>query len=75
MQTQLTLPKHLAIKAMQNGRKMRHRLFTEAEWVTMKDGMMLFEDGHTCTPAEFWNVRFGQVWFDGWIDVTEVNSD
>lgn len=62
--------KQEAIHAMQEGKKVTHRYFTPDEWMTMKDDMMVLEDGviHgiTCTPEEFWKYRTDSRWDDGY---------
>lgn len=42
-----------AIQAMQEGYKVTHRYFSPEEWMTMRMGMMVLEDGVVCTPQEF----------------------
>lgn len=55
-----------AIKAMQTHR-VRHRYFSEEEWVTQcTNGMLLLEDGVMCDPEEFWRWRQDSAWDDGW---------
>lgn len=54
--------KQEAILAMKEGKKVIHRDFAPNEWMTIKEGMMILEDGviipyATCTPDEFWKYR------------------
>jgi hypothetical protein len=60
------LTKKQAIDAMRQGRKVTHRLFTEAEWVTIQDGLITTEDGYQCSITEFFNVRWSEYWYTGW---------
>ena len=39
-----------AIQAMQEGDKVTHRHSTPDEWMTMRQGMLVLEDGEICTP-------------------------
>nr|DAZ61948.1 MAG TPA: hypothetical protein [Caudoviricetes sp.] len=58
--------KEEAIQAMQAGLKVTHRHFTPDEWMTMRMGMMVLEDGVVCTPQEFWQWRTDSVWDNGY---------
>lgn len=58
--------KYEAIKMMEQGRKMTHVYFSPDEWVTMDNGLMLFEDGCKTTPRLFWMDRTGERWETGW---------
>lgn len=55
-----------AIQAMQKGCKVTHRYFFPGEWMTMRMGMIILEDGVVCTPQEFWRWRTNPVWDDGY---------
>lgn len=55
-----------AIQAMQKGYKVTHRYFFPGEWMTMRMGMIILEDGVVCTPQEFWRWRTNPVWDDGY---------
>jgi hypothetical protein len=55
-----------AIKAMSEGHKVRHTYFTSDEFVYVDDkGYMLDEKGYVMGP-EFWELRTGKQWDDGW---------
>ena len=54
--------KEEAIKAMQEGKKVTHRSFTDEEWMTMKDGKILTEEGYTHPFEEFWFWRKDPGW-------------
>ena len=56
--------KQEGIHAMQEGKKVTHRYFTPNEWMTMKEGMIVLEDGGVCPPDEFWQWRIDPVWND-----------
>lgn len=55
-----------AIIAMEQGKKITHRDFTPDEWMTMRKGKIVLEDGVQCTPIEFWRWRTGSSWDDGY---------
>jgi len=54
--------KQEAIIAMQEGKKVTHRYFSTDEWMTMKAGMIVLEDGVICPPEEFWQWRTDPCW-------------
>ena len=58
--------KQEAIEAMQEGKKVTHQHFSPNEWMTMKDEMILLEDGVVCPPKEFWKCRADSAWDDGY---------
>lgn len=64
------LSKEQAIEAMKAGKKVRHRYFTDDEWVRLRypdvAGVYEFEDGVICRAREFWYIRRGPEWEDGW---------
>lgn len=51
---------------MQKGIKVIHTSFTPWEWISLKDGDYLFEDGCTVNPDMFWKDRQGKEWEIGW---------
>lgn len=55
-----------AIQAMQEEKKVTHRYLSSDEWMTMRMGMMVLEDGVVCTSQEFWQWRTDPVWDDGY---------
>lgn len=56
-----------AIKAMSEGKKVRHRYFGTNEWVTINsNGLYEFEDGVIVTPSLFWIDRQESYWNEGW---------
>ena len=55
-----------AIAAMRVGLKVSHEGFTNEEWATQENGVIVLEDGVRCSPAEFWKWR-QEAYFDkGW---------
>lgn len=60
------LTKVQAIEAMKQGKKLKHRFFTEGEYITMDNNKINTEDGYLCTAQEFWAVRFSEAWHTGW---------
>lgn len=55
-----------AIEKMTAGEKVTHHHFSPDEWVTMKDGKMVLEDGVKCSPLEFWRWRTDASWDNDW---------
>lgn len=43
-----------------------HTYFSPWEWITLKDGEFLFEDGYTVDPDLFWKDRQNKEWETGW---------
>lgn len=61
------MTKEEAIKAMSEGKKVRHKYFGLDEWVTMTpDGLYLFEDGVKAKPSLFWKYRPESHWDKDW---------
>lgn len=61
------MTKEEAIKAMSEGKKVRHRYFGRDEWVTMNSaGLYEFEDGVIVGPYLFWMNRQDSYWNEGW---------
>lgn len=61
------MTKEEAIKAMSEGKKVRHRYFGPDEWVSMNsDGLYVFEDGVMVDPSLFWTDRQESYWSEGW---------
>jgi hypothetical protein len=55
-----------AIQAMKEGKKVTYKYFSPNEWMTMKDGMVVLEDGVKCPPEEFWRYRTNFWWDNGY---------
>ena len=62
----LPMSKQKAIEAMNNGKKVTHRLFDPDEWMQVKGKLYEFEDGCLCEFGEFWNHRTNDSWLEGW---------
>lgn len=61
------MTKEEAIKAMSEGKKVRHRYFSRDEWITMNSaGLYEFEDGVIVGPPLFWMDRQESYWNEGW---------
>lgn len=61
------MTKEEAIKAMSEGKKVRHRYFGPDEWVSMNsNGLYVFEDGVKVDSSLFWMDRQDSYWNDGW---------
>jgi len=65
------MTKDEAIKSMRAGNKVTHKYFTDGEWITIKDGSYLFEDGYLCQPEVFWHYKLNAAWEDGWSAIEE----
>jgi hypothetical protein len=60
------MTKQEAIELMKQGVKVTHPTFTSDEWMTMKDGKILTEDGYTHDPYEFWSYRTAPYFQTNW---------
>lgn len=52
--------------ALKKGKKVTHKNFSEDEYMCIKDGMLVFEDGVTITLEEFWIGRNSYDWLTDW---------
>lgn len=66
MSHNMIVQKDQALKLMQQGIKITHDYFTSEEWMTIKKGKLVFEDGYTCTIEEFYKDRNGKGWETGY---------
>lgn len=55
-----------AIKAMKSGKIVRHRSFTDIEWVKWNGLKYEFEDGVKVWPEHFWEHRTHKAWETDW---------
>ena len=69
------MTKQEAIAEMQKGNKVRFKDFSPDEWMTMKNGNIVLEDGVRCCPDEFWKWRTNESWNDGYSLVIDENKD
>lgn len=55
-----------AINCMLKGEKLTHTTFTPDEWITMKKGYILTEEGYTIDPNIFWSLRSHENFETDW---------
>ena len=60
------MTKFEAILAMQGGEKTTHRTFTSDEWITIKDGKIVTEEGYEISGVEFWADRTHENFNTDW---------
>ena len=60
------MTKNEAIELMDQGRKVTHRYFTSDEWMCKFGYLYKFEDDCLCSINDFWVLRDGDSWDDGW---------
>ena len=61
------MTKQEAIQALKEGHKVRHKLFSNDEYLYMENGELYYE---VCTYLpfdEFFELRSGKDWEDGWL--------
>ena len=63
-----------AIEMMKAGKKVRHRYFDRDEWMTIENGIYVFEDRVKCPPYVFWHDRSGVEWLTDWEEWTPPPS-
>lgn len=61
-----------ALEAMIKGQKVTHRYFDKNEYAYIKFGEVFTEDG--VRHADFWELREGDGWKDGWEIFIEQNT-
>ena len=54
--------KREAKSLMEDGVRVTHRTFLDDEWMTMKKGEVLTDDGFLHSPLIFWSYRNSEVW-------------
>jgi hypothetical protein len=59
------MTKQQAVDAMREGHKVRHRYFTDDEWIAFKNGDFVDEQDYIMGP-EFWDFRKSEAWETGW---------
>jgi hypothetical protein len=62
----INLTKNEAVLALSNGSIVTHRMFYPNEWVRQVGGIYEFEDGIGIPSYEFWDLKNGDVYLDGW---------
>ncbi len=58
-----------AIKAMENGHKVRHRYFSHDEYITMNNGIVVDELGYE--HPTFWKIHHSPIWHFDWKIINE----
>lgn len=61
------MTKKEAIQLMREGKKVTHTYFSNDEWMTIKNGKILLEDGVVCSLSEFFLWRQEEGWEDGYM--------
>lgn len=51
---------------MKEGKKVTHRFFASGEWMTIKNGVLLLEDGVLISLEDFFNIRNDSLWENGY---------
>ena len=59
------MTKQDAIKAAYEGKRISHNYFSPDEWIEVKKGELITEDGYYVID-EFWDIRSGGEWETGW---------
>lgn len=60
------MTKQEAIKALEAGKTLTHRHFTHNEHIKLENGRIVYEDGYSAEPAEFWKYHREESFGDGW---------
>lgn len=60
------MTKEEAIVAMEAGHKVTHQYFTKDEFIRMKNGKLITEEGYEFEPWKFWMYRNYKVWETDW---------
>ncbi len=55
-----------AITAMKAGKKVKHRYFSDHEWITMKGNEVVMEDGCRIDKTVFWQDRENKAFEIDW---------
>lgn len=58
--------KEAALAFMKQGQKVTHVHFAPDEWMIIKDGIIHFEDGASCSIEEFYKYRTDESWLTGY---------
>lgn len=76
------MTKNEAILQMKNGHRVKHYLFSDDEFIYMKDGSIHDESGYLmeCKDAhgndiDFWTDRTDEQWLDGWIVLPDLQNE
>lgn len=60
------MTKKEAIAQMMQGQKLTHRYFSDHEWITIKEGSLVTEEGYKVSIEEFFSYRYQIEWEEGW---------
>ncbi len=60
------MTKDEAIAQMEAGKKVTHNYFTDEEWISMKNGRVINEEGYDHDAKLFWANRQGEQWDKDW---------
>lgn len=60
------MTKQEAIEQMNDGAKITHRHFDKDEWMTIRYGRLVLEDGVKCSLETFFSFRTDESWNDGY---------
>jgi hypothetical protein len=60
------MTKQEAIRAMQEGKKVRHRYFDKTEWATMEGDYIIMDDGVRVKAHLYWADRVNIIWGGDW---------
>lgn len=52
--------------AISTGHPIRHNTFSKGEFVRYKGNQLVDEEGAILPRHEFWNIRSGVLWENGW---------
>ncbi|MGJ1308526.1 hypothetical protein [Sphingobacterium multivorum] len=63
-----------ALQFMKDGSKISHEYFQAHEWMTIRDGKMLLEDGVKCSVEEFFAYRTSSEWEEGYFFFLEKDQ-
>lgn len=63
--------KEQALEYMRQGMRIRFKHFLPDEWMTIKNGMILLEDGVVCSISEFFKYRTSESWNDGYFVIEQ----
>lgn len=75
------MTKQEAISLMQSGHKVKHYLFSDDEYIHMKNGKIYDEKGYLMESddargnfIDFWTDRNDEIWKDGWTSLDHLEK-
>ncbi|MDR2274492.1 MAG: hypothetical protein LBF27_26535 [Sphingobacterium sp.] len=66
--------KEEALQFMKDGSKISHEYFQSHEWMTIRDGKILLEDGVKCSVEDFFAYRTSSDWEEGYCFFLEADQ-